>query len=77
MEFAPTGFVKIRSQKQKKEEEPDEEIKVKEEVQEKQTRQIFVKNLNFKTVELQLEKLFKDAKIGKVRAVKIVRRSDT
>jgi hypothetical protein len=38
LEFAPTGLVKIRSKKQKKEEEPDEEIKVNEEVQEKQTR---------------------------------------
>jgi multiple RNA-binding domain-containing protein 1 len=36
-----------------------------------------VKNLNFTTTELQLEKLFKEAKIGSVKSVKIVRRSDT
>ena len=43
----------------------------------KQSRQIFVKNLNFDTIEAQLEAVFKEADIGKVKAVKIVRKADT
>jgi len=36
-----------------------------------------VKNLNFDTTEAQLEVVFKEAKIsGKVKSVKIVRRTD-
>lgn len=71
--MAPTGLVKAKLNK---------EIEVKEaqaddDIAKKQQRQIFVKNLNFKTTELELENFFKNAKIGAVRSVKIVRRSDT
>lgn len=86
LEYAPTGLV-VKSRKrqnskeevtaesddEKSDEKKDEAVNV----SEKQQRQIFVKNLNFKTNELPLEELFKKADIGKVKAVKIVRRSDT
>jgi RNA recognition motif-containing protein len=35
-----------------------------------------VKNLSFETMEEQLEAVFKEAKVGKILSVKIVRRSD-
>ena len=51
---------------------------MKEVVSEKQSRQIFVKNLNFDTREEQLSQMFSDANIGgTVKAVTIIRRSDT
>jgi len=45
--------------------------------EEEKDRTIFVKNLNFGTTEEQLEQLFKEAKVGKVKAVKIIRKAET
>ena len=78
--MAPSGFKLKRKSKQiesdaseaeNPEEVDDEDIKA------KQKRQIYVKNLNFDTREEQLKQAFVEAKIGKVKAVTIIRKSDT
>lgn len=85
LEYAPKGFVK--KQTDTIADEGDiaahlEELKAsgdsKEDVMARQSRQIFVKNLNFETREEQLNEAFVDAKTGgKVKAVTIIRKSDT
>lgn len=73
LEYAPVGTLKPLST-DKKSEASDAEPQ--DTVQDRQRRQIFVKNLNFDTREEQLETLFKEAGIPP-KAVKIIRRSDT
>ena len=82
IEYAPKGFVKKHDIAEQEEEhgagvdEKDKETK--DDVQERQQRQIFVKNLNFDTREEQLKQVFDDAHTGgRVKAVTIIRRSDT
>ena len=71
LEYAPVGTL---SKPDKQVSESDE--KQGDDVQQRQKRQIFVKNLNFDTREEQLETLFKAAGLP-VKAVKIIRRADT
>ena len=59
LEYAPKGFVRKTKDIAKAEEEKVEDAgETKEEVQERQSRQIFVKNLNFDTREEQLQQVF-------------------
>ena len=85
LEYAPKGFVKKVVKKADDDEEEEKEgqdaeneEETKDDVREKQTRQIFVKNLNFDTREEQLKQVFADAKTGgTVKAVTIIRNSAT
>jgi multiple RNA-binding domain-containing protein 1 len=75
LEYAPVGTLKPIAGVTQDEEESEKEGGGNE-VQERQKRQIFVKNLNFDTREEQLETLFKEAGIVP-KSVTIIRRSDT
>ena len=85
LEYAPKGFIKKTEKVEDGPEEGsknDQETMVNEELgevtTEKQSRQIFVKNLNFETREEQLQQVFAEAKTGgQVKAVTIIRRTDT
>ena len=43
-------------------------------MRDKQEKQIYVKNLNFDTREEQIEAVFKEAKVGEVKKVTVIRR---
>ena len=43
-------------------------------MREKQEKQIYVKNLNFDTREEQIEAVFREAKVGEVKKVTVIRR---
>jgi multiple RNA-binding domain-containing protein 1 len=70
LEYAPVGTL------QPIESSDSEMVEAGDDVQDRQQRQIFVKNLNFDTREEQLETIFKDANIP-FKTIKIIRRSDT
>lgn len=70
LEYAPVGTLQPIGGDSESEEKPADEV------QDRQQKQIFVKNLNFDTREEQLETMCKEAKIP-IKAVKIIRRSDT
>ena len=72
LEFAPIGL--LSDDQKVVEDEPANETGL--DVQENREKTVFIKNLNFKTSETQLEEIFKS--IGaKVLSVRIVRKSDT
>ena len=72
LEFAPESI--LNQKKEEKPEESDEEAAVDDN---SRTKTVFIKNLNFKTTETELEALFANANLkGKILSAKIVRRSD-
>lgn len=80
LEYAPKGFVKKQgaAAAEDQEEVTVQEGQTKDDVQDRQQRQIFVKNLNFDTREEQLKATFEGAFTGgRVKAVTIIRRTDT
>ncbi len=77
IEYAPEGLIKEEAPKpveEKKKDTPMEEQKT-EEGSVKYGRTIFVKNLNFTTVEAKLADTFESAKVGKIVSVRIVKNS--
>ena len=80
LEYAPKGLVRKATDEAENVTSEAERVpgESKEDVQERQSRQIFVKNLSFNTREEQLRAVFEEAKLrGEVKAVTIIRRSDT
>jgi len=76
LEYAPKGFVRQNASEDTA--GVSAGVEAKEEVQERQKRQIFVKNLNFDTREEQLRSVFQEANTGgQVKAVTIIRKSET
>mmetsp|Transcript_33512 Transcript_33512/g.32580 ORF Transcript_33512/g.32580 Transcript_33512/m.32580 type:complete len:82 (-) Transcript_33512:75-320(-) len=75
LEYAPTGIFDEQINEAMAASKVEVKEKDKEEEQIHESKTIFVKNLNFKTAEEQLENLFTESKVGKVISVKIVRNS--
>jgi len=80
LEYAPKFMAEATdSTKSKKQGQAEEQQQESTEVDDsivKEERTVFVKNLSFKSVEEQLEHVFKEANVGKIQSVKIVRRAD-
>eukprot|EP00347_Sterkiella_histriomuscorum_P002356 403368470 len=80
LEYAPVIISKsaalTKEDEKKVQEKEVEEQKQQEDNDQKGERTIFVKNLNFSTVEEQLEQVFKEAKVGKILSCKIVKNNE-
>lgn len=75
LEFAPEGLISDKQDNSESEDSEAEEKDMADKADREKT--VFIKNLNFTTVEAQIEEVFKISNLkGKVLSVKIVRRSD-
>ena len=71
LEFAPEGFI------DKANGDNEEEQELEDDGAERRAATVFVKNLNFKSTEVQLEELFREAiRKGKILSVKIIRNKE-
>lgn len=75
LEFAPLGI--ILKERKVESDEDESELEREGENKEKREKTVFIKNLNFKTTEQEIEEVFKCSNLkGKILSVKIVRRAD-